>query len=85
MEVSYQQCDETPLIVHQDQRRAGAKSYMWVHTTSELAETDPIILFCFELTRGTDYLRNFYKPELFTRLRKKIENPLIYPELFMME
>ncbi len=61
LEVPYQQCDETTLIVNHDQRRAGAKSFMWVHTTSKLAETNPIILFCYELTRGTDHLRDFYK------------------------
>ncbi|NDO69734.1 transposase, partial [Schaedlerella arabinosiphila] len=34
---------------------------MWVHITSELLNTSPIILFCYELTRGTDHLRKFYQ------------------------
>lgn len=61
MEEYYHQCDETTLRVIHDGRRAGAKSYLWVHSTSELLECPPIILFCYELTRGTDHLREFYK------------------------
>ncbi len=61
LKVPYHQCDETPMIVNHDQRKPGAKSYMWVHTTSELADTEPVILFCFELTRSTEHLRKFYK------------------------
>lgn len=34
---------------------------MWIHITSELLATHPIILFCYELTRGTDHLRKFYE------------------------
>lgn len=33
---------------------------MWVHTMSELFSGNPIVLFCFELTRGTEHLRGFY-------------------------
>lgn len=61
LSVAYHQCDETPLRVLRDGRPAGAKSYMWVHITSELLNTSPIILFCYELTRGTDHLRKFYQ------------------------
>ncbi len=61
LKVPYHQCDETPMIVNRDQRKPGAKSYMWVHTTSELADTEPVILFCYELTRSTEHLRKFYK------------------------
>jgi len=59
--VRYHQCDETTLIVNNDGRAAGSKSYLWVHCTSELLKTHPIILFCYELTRGTDHLRKFYE------------------------
>ena len=34
---------------------------MWIHRTSELYPGHPIVLFCFELTRGTDHLRKFYE------------------------
>jgi hypothetical protein len=61
MMVSYHQCDETTLRVNKDGRKPGSKSYIWVHITSELLNTHPIILFCYELTRGTDHLRKFYK------------------------
>ncbi len=61
LSIGYHQCDETPLRVLRDGRPAGAKSYMWIHITSELLEVPPIILFCYELTRGTDHLRKFYQ------------------------
>lgn len=56
----YNQCDETVLQVVCDGRKAGSLSYMWVHTLSELFSGNPIVLFCFELTRGTEHLREFY-------------------------
>ena len=59
--VRYHQCDETTLLVNNDGRVAGSKSYLWVHITSELLNIHPIILFCYELTRGTDHLRKFYE------------------------
>lgn len=62
----YGQCDETPYQVIMDNRNAGSKSYMWVHTTSELDESQPIIVFRFELTRNTDHLRAFYGDAGFT-------------------
>ena len=46
-------------MIH-DNRKAGSKSYMWVHTTSELADCNPVVVFYYELTRGTDHLREFY-------------------------
>lgn len=57
----YNQCDETTAEVIDDGRKAGAKSYMWVHSTSELSEGPAIVVFCFELTRGTDHLRKIYR------------------------
>jgi hypothetical protein len=59
--IPYHQCDETTLLVNNDGRPAGSKSYLWLHITSELLNTHPIILFCYELTRGTDHLRKFYE------------------------
>jgi hypothetical protein len=34
---------------------------MWVHTSSELLDCPPIIVFCYELTRGTDHLRTYFQ------------------------
>lgn len=61
MEQSYHQCDETTLKVIHDGRSADAKSYIWVHSASELLDCHPIFIFCYELTRGTDHLREFYR------------------------
>ena len=61
LEIPYHQCDETTLRVINDGRAAGSNSYMWVHITSELLSSHPIVLFCYELTRGTDHLRKFYE------------------------
>jgi len=61
MQVEYHQCDETYFRVNKDGREAGTKSFMWVHITSELLKGHPIIVYCFELTRGTDHLRKFYE------------------------
>lgn len=56
----YNQCDETTYEVIKDGRKAGAKGYVWVHTTSELDQGHPLIVYRFELTRSTDHLRRFY-------------------------
>ena len=56
----HNQCDETTYEVIRDGRRAGSKSFVWVHTTSELDPGHPIIVYCFEVTCGTDHLRDFY-------------------------
>lgn len=56
----YNQCDETTYEVIQDGRKAGTKGYVWVHTTSELDQGHPLIVYRFELTRKTDHLRRFY-------------------------
>lgn len=56
----YQQCDETTYLVIRDGRNPGAKSFVWTHRTSELLDTPAIIAYCYEKTRGTDHLRNFY-------------------------
>ena len=56
----YGQCDETTFEVIQDGRKAGTKSFVWVHTTSELDPGQPVIVYRFELTRATEHLRRFY-------------------------
>ena len=55
------QHDETTLQVIRDGRKAGRKSYMWLHTTSELYEGNPIIVFAYELTRKAEHLREYFK------------------------
>lgn len=57
---AYQQCDETTYSVIHDGRNAGAKSFIWVHRTSELLEGPAVIVYCYEKTRSADHLRNFY-------------------------
>lgn len=57
LECVYHQCDETYILVNRDGRAAGTKGFLWVHSTSELASCNPIILFFYEATRGTDHLR----------------------------
>lgn len=54
------QTDETAVKVICDGRSAGSVSFLWTHTTSELYTGHPIIVFCYELTRGTQHLRDFY-------------------------
>lgn len=55
--LKYVQSDETYIQVNKDGRGAGHKSFMWVHCSSELLDCPPIIVFCYEATRGTDHLR----------------------------
>ena len=58
----YHQCDETTLAVILDGRRAGRKSYIWLHMTSELLPEVPlVILYLYEKTRASDHLLEFYK------------------------
>ena len=61
MSYPHHQCDETVLEVIKDGRSHGTKSYMWVHISSELCDCNPIVQFCFELTRSADHLIEFYK------------------------
>ncbi|MBR3342561.1 MAG: IS66 family transposase [Solobacterium sp.] len=57
----YTQSDETPLLVlHEEGRAATTKSFVWVHTTGEFDDGKPIIIYCYEPTRGTDHLRKYY-------------------------
>lgn len=57
----YTQSDETFIQVNKDGYGPGHKSFLWVHTSSELLDCPPIIVFCYELTRGTDHLRNYFQ------------------------
>ena len=59
-EYRYQQCDETYWQVVLDERKAGAKSFIWVHRSGELLPGPAIVAYCYEKTRGADHLRNFY-------------------------
>lgn len=53
----YHNCDETYLQVLNDGRLPGTKSFLWVHSTGELYDGNPIIIFIYEPTRGTGHLR----------------------------
>jgi len=56
----YQHCDETYYSVVLDERGPGAKSFIWVHRSGDLADVPQIVAYCYEKTRGADHLRNFY-------------------------
>ena len=55
------QCDETYIQVNKDGYGPGHKSFLWIHTSSELSNCPPIIIFCYEETRGTDHLRRLLR------------------------
>ena len=57
---SHTHSDETTLEVIDDGRKAGSKSFMWIHTSGELEQGPPITVFYYELTRNTDHLRKFF-------------------------
>lgn len=57
----YVQNDETYFLVNRDGRSPGSRSFMWVHCSCELDGGPPIIIFCYEKTRGTDHLRKFFR------------------------
>jgi transposase len=61
LKYKYTQNDETYIQVNKDGREPGHKSYMWIHCSSELLDCNPIIIFCYEATRGTDHLRSFFR------------------------
>lgn len=61
LKYKYTQNDETYIQVNKDGREPGHKSYLWVHCSSELLDCNPIIIFCYEATRGTDHLRSFFR------------------------
>ncbi len=57
----YIQSDETFIQVNKDGYGPGHKSYLWVHTVSELLDCPPVIVFCYALTRSTDHLRACFR------------------------
>ena len=59
-EYRYQHCDETYYTVVLDDRRAGAKSFIWVHRSGALCSEPAIVVYCYEKTRAADHLRDFY-------------------------
>jgi len=56
----YIQSDETYIQVNKDGKSPGHKSYLWIHCSSELYDCNPIVVFCYEATRGTDHLRRLF-------------------------
>ena len=54
-----QQCDETTYLVITE--RGNVINYIWVHRTSELANTDQIIIYCYDASRSADHLIKFYE------------------------
>ena len=54
------QSDESPLQVNKSEHGPAHKGFMWVHSSSELMDCNPIIVFSYEETRGTDHLRNLF-------------------------
>lgn len=60
LKLKYTQNDETYIQVNKDGRSAGSKSFLWIHCSSSLLDCPPIIIFCYEKTRGTDHLRKFF-------------------------
>ena len=56
----YQNCDETYYSVTLDERGPGAKSFIWVHRSGDLADVPQIVVYCYEKTRSADHLRDFY-------------------------
>ena len=55
----YQQCDETTYTVILEQDHSV--NYIWIHRTSERAETNPIIIYCYEPSRSAEHLYSFYE------------------------
>ena len=60
IKTGYIQSDETFLQVNKDGLAPGHKSFMWVHCSGELLDCDPVVIFCYEATRGTDHLRRLF-------------------------
>ena len=60
----YQQGDETTYLAIHDLEKgeiSGTKDFVWAHMSSELDDSvNPIVIYCFELSRSTDHLRKFY-------------------------
>lgn len=55
------QSDETPTNVINDGRKAGSKSYMWVHRSGEFYKDRPIVLYEYQKGRNHELPLAFYK------------------------
>lgn len=55
------QSDETPTNVINDRRKAGSKSYMWVHRSGEFYKDNPIVLYEYQKGRNHELPLAFYK------------------------
>ena len=54
------QIDETPVLIHDQVRKALLRCCMWVFTVSELFETDkPVTIFVYAAGKGTSVLRKY--------------------------
>lgn len=53
-------CDETPMLVTKDGRKAGAKSYMWVYRSNVL-DPDPVVIFDYQKSRHHSHPQEFLK------------------------
>lgn len=51
-------CDETPMLVTKDGRKAGSKSYMWVYR-SNILDPDPVVIFDYQKTRHHSHPQKF--------------------------
>lgn len=51
-------CDETPMLVTKDGRKAGSKSYMWVYRSNVL-DPDPVVIFDYQKSRHHKHPQNF--------------------------
>lgn len=51
-------CDETPMLVTKDGRKAGSKSYMWVYRSNVL-DPDPVVIFDYQKTRHHSHPQKF--------------------------
>lgn len=51
-------CDETPMQVTKDGRKAGSKSYMWVYR-SNVFDPNPVVIFDYQKTRHHSHPQKF--------------------------
>jgi hypothetical protein len=55
------QSDETPTQVIHDGRKAGSKSYMWVHRSGEFYKDKPIVIYEYQKGRNHELPLAFYQ------------------------
>lgn len=54
-------CDETPMLVAKDGRKAGSKSFMWVYR-SNILEANPVVIFDYQKSRHHSHPQKFLEP-----------------------